>query len=125
MDYMKARGHCASLGGILASIHSKEENMFITNMALANKNSTKLIFVGLSATPSLYREFFNVKDSFMFEDRSPFDYNFWSTNQPDLNKDHNRACVVLNTRKSGEWENVECATELNSICQQDVMKNVT
>ena len=91
MNWEDAEKHCQGEGGHLASVHSAEENNFLTGM-------TKQMH-WLGAT--------NLADVavWVWSDGTAWDFTDWKANQPD-NKDREK-CLMRNW--SGiQWNNGKC-----------------
>ena len=62
------RRECISLGGTLASLHSKEENDFVFNLIEPNSESDGLTWLGANCTNSVCK----------WDDLSSWNYEYWN-----------------------------------------------
>ncbi|KAI4900981.1 hypothetical protein NFI96_011888 [Prochilodus magdalenae] len=97
--------NCVSMGGHLASVHSSEEYGFMQALVLHVTNSNSPTWLG--GTDSAQ------EGVWVWTDGSTFDYNNWSTGQPDyLNVSEN--CIQMNFPEN--WNNIHCGSLFPSVC---------
>ncbi|XP_028282934.1 macrophage mannose receptor 1b isoform X2 [Parambassis ranga] len=100
----EARHYCQQRHGDLASINSKDENVFLWKQISRNYGS---YYIGLSV---------ELDGSFWWMDGTPVSFQRWDENQPDSNAfDEN--CVHMNYHM-GFWHTTNCGRELQSICKR-------
>ncbi|XP_027624796.1 low affinity immunoglobulin epsilon Fc receptor isoform X2 [Tupaia chinensis] len=101
--WIQARYACEDLGGRLVSIHSREEQDFLTTRA--NKKGS---WIGL-------RDVF-VEGEFLWMDGSPVGYSNWYPGEPN-NHDRGEDCVLM--KESGEWNDAFCRDYLDTwVCDR-------
>ncbi|XP_034558608.1 macrophage mannose receptor 1-like isoform X2 [Notolabrus celidotus] len=99
-----ARHHCKQMNGDLASITSKEENIFIWKQI---SRSYGYYYIGLSV---------DLDGSFWWMDGASVGLQKWDENQPNTNAfDEN--CVAM-TYYMGFWQTCNCGQEHYSICKR-------
>jgi len=100
-DIEVCRAECSSHGGTLASIHSQEENIFLSNLLRPHGQFGALTFIGAT----------KVKGNstvFEWDDGTAWDFENWEPGRPDgLN-----SCVAFGSNIYGalpeEWHDVYC-----------------
>ncbi|KAK5860194.1 hypothetical protein PBY51_021689 [Eleginops maclovinus] len=104
MSMEDARLYCQKRHGDLASINSKEENVFIWKQISRGYGN---YYIGLSV---------DLDGSFWWMDNSQVGFQTWNENQPNTNAfDEN--CVTL-TYYMGYWRTINCGQEHQSICKR-------
>ncbi|XP_023560907.1 low affinity immunoglobulin epsilon Fc receptor isoform X2 [Octodon degus] len=102
-QWLQARYSCEDLGGRLVSIHSQEQQDFLTK--LAKKEGT---WIGLRDL--------DIEGQFLWMDGSSVDYSNWQPGEPN-NADPGEDCVML--LRSGKWNDAFCRDELDAwVCEQ-------
>ncbi|CAG2104237.1 unnamed protein product [Medioppia subpectinata] len=95
----------------LVSIHSKEEQTFLTKYAFFTNKAQNHVWIGARRT-------FN--ETFVWEDNSAFNYTNWAKTQPN-NLDGKHFCTSLlqspNLSDLGFWYDDPCADKYHFICQ--------
>uniref|UniRef100_I3MWG4 Fc epsilon receptor II n=1 Tax=Ictidomys tridecemlineatus TaxID=43179 RepID=I3MWG4_ICTTR len=101
--WVQARFTCDDLEGRLVSIHSQEEQDFLTKRA--NKRGS---WIGLRDL--------DLEGEFIWMDGSPLDYSNWNLGEPN-NGDQGEDCVMM--LGSGKWNDASCRGELDAwVCEQ-------
>ncbi|XP_012921231.1 low affinity immunoglobulin epsilon Fc receptor [Heterocephalus glaber] len=101
-QWVQARFTCNDLEGRLVSIHSQEEQDFLTKHA--NKEGS---WIGLRDL--------DIEGEFTWMDGSPLDYSNWQSGEP--NNAQGEDCVVM--QGSGQWNDAFCRTWLDAwVCEQ-------
>merc|ERR1711971_1290307 len=96
-------GHCSQEGGQLTSIHSREENDFVTSLLgrPRGKYSSKYAWIGADNVGS------GSRGPFKWQDGTPWDFSMWRSNEPDGGDN----CVGLGWEKNTPhlWWDGYCA----------------
>uniref|UniRef100_A0A7I4YJ52 C-type lectin domain-containing protein n=1 Tax=Haemonchus contortus TaxID=6289 RepID=A0A7I4YJ52_HAECO len=116
---------CQSTGGHLASIHSDEENVFVsslTHMGIEYRNEKQLTWIGLRKPNS------PENSTWAWTDGSTLDYLMWAPGKPqDITGLQNCAQMYTdslsrNPASDGDfrrWNDVQCATTMRAyVCKQ-------
>ncbi|XP_065392223.1 low affinity immunoglobulin epsilon Fc receptor isoform X3 [Macaca fascicularis] len=102
-QWLHARYACEDMEGQLVSIHSPEEQDFLTKHA-----SHTISWIGLRNL--------NLKGEFIWVDGSPVDYSNWAPGEP-ASQSHGKDCVMM--RGSSHWNNAFCDRKLGSwVCDR-------
>ncbi|KAL6738974.1 hypothetical protein Aduo_012467 [Ancylostoma duodenale] len=124
-NFDNAENICKSNGGHLTSIHSKEENVFVSTMAMSGNtytDSNELTWVGLKQV-----NYPSSKD-WTWTDGTPVDFLAWAPTQPDDSKGQEH-CVELYCDHTGKdpakdenyqrWNDMPCSTNMRSfVCKK-------
>ncbi|PIO75720.1 lectin C-type domain protein [Teladorsagia circumcincta] len=133
--FMAAEDLCVTLGGHLASIHSKEENDLIyrlTTTGRAATNYSDFAWIGLRRKVLLWNKIGDLPKSltegsseWIWTDDTPVDYTDWAPGQPSNNGDE--ACTQMYNAENGipdkhfvhrAWNDIACETKMKSfICK--------
>ncbi len=100
-----ARQQCEAFGGILASIHSAEENDFVTTAAFARKQTRWYLGAWDYPDEGVWR----------WEDETPFDYENWNAGEPD-DRSNAEDCLVFGQRGAA-WSDVYCGVYAPYVCR--------
>ncbi|XP_070128112.1 low affinity immunoglobulin epsilon Fc receptor isoform X3 [Equus caballus] len=101
--WIQARFACSKLHGRLVSIHSQEEQDFLTRHA--NKKGS---WIGLRDL--------NIEGEFVWMDQNPLDYSNWQPGEPN-NGGQGEDCVMM--RASGHWNDAFCGSYLDGwVCDR-------
>jgi hypothetical protein len=95
----------------LVSIHSDEEQSFLTNLAFTINKANNYVWIGARRISN---------NTFVWEDKSPFNYTNWAKTQPNnLGGKHYCASLLKSTNlvELGNWYDDSCADKYNFICQ--------
>ncbi|KAI1714300.1 lectin c-type domain-containing protein [Ditylenchus destructor] len=98
--FAEAETVCHTWGGELVSIHSLQENKWISEFARGSLGREMEFFIGLKLVNKTTR---------LWTDNSPLDFEIWHTGEP--NGGENEACVELRAHDSelnGFWNDVSC-----------------
>ncbi|XP_013364613.1 PREDICTED: low affinity immunoglobulin epsilon Fc receptor isoform X2 [Chinchilla lanigera] len=102
-QWIQARFSCEDLEGRLVSIHSQEEQDFLTKHA--NKEDS---WIGLRDL--------DIEGEFIWTDGRPVDYSNWQPGEPN-NADQGEHCVMM--LGSGGWNDAFCRSQLDAwVCEQ-------
>ncbi|XP_077652717.1 low affinity immunoglobulin epsilon Fc receptor [Urocitellus parryii] len=101
--WVQAKFTCDDLEGRLVSIHSQEEQDFLTKHA-----SKRGSWIGLRDL--------DLEGEFIWMDGSPLGYSNWNLGEPN-NGDQGEDCVMM--LGSGKWNDASCRGELDAwVCEQ-------
>ncbi|XP_042909448.2 macrophage mannose receptor 1 [Parasteatoda tepidariorum] len=112
----EAKIECEKEGASLASIHSADEQSFITDIML---DTGTTMWIGL--------ENIDKGTVFKWSDDSPLDYSEWNANEPMMtdedrgySRDNSRLCVHLDYESfsMGKWSDIPCHRRLAYVCQK-------
>jgi hypothetical protein len=95
----------------LVSIHSDEEQLFLTNLAFTINKANNHVWIGARRKSN---------NTFVWQDMSPFNYTNWAKTQPN-NLEGKHYCASLlqsnNLAELGKWYDDPCGDKYNFICQ--------
>ncbi|KAI5931344.1 Low affinity immunoglobulin epsilon Fc receptor [Manis javanica] len=101
--WIQARFACENLQGRLVSIHSQEEQAFLTKHA-----SRKGSWIGLRDL--------DIEGEFIWLDQKPLDYTNWRPGEPN-NQALGEDCVMM--QSSGQWNDAFCGSRLDAwVCDR-------
>uniref|UniRef100_A0A8D2E091 Fc epsilon receptor II n=1 Tax=Sciurus vulgaris TaxID=55149 RepID=A0A8D2E091_SCIVU len=101
--WVQARFTCSDLEGRLVSVHSQEEQDFLTKHA--DKRGS---WIGLRDL--------DLEGEFIWMDGSPVGYSNWNPREPN-NQDQGEDCVMM--RGSGKWNDASCRSQLDAwVCER-------
>ncbi|KAM9750926.1 galactose-specific lectin nattectin-like [Menidia menidia] len=104
--WIDAENHCLSIGGNLASIHSAEENNFLSDLILRVTGGRHVTWIGGSDAVG--------EKHWLWSDGSPAEYFTWSDKEPN-NKGGNEHCIEMNYA-GPFWNDQECEDSRQFIC---------
>ncbi|KAI3374792.1 hypothetical protein L3Q82_021350, partial [Scortum barcoo] len=102
--WYEARDYCRAVGGDLLSIHSEAEILLLTQRY-------DTVWIGLSAP--------DTATGYVWSDGSPVQFQHWEDGEPN-NVNNVESCVeisLLQTRRSGSWNDAHCETYRGWLCQ--------
>ena len=106
---------CLSIDQIssLITIHSKEEQEFINNLAENYSNNYDSVWIGMKYTDKVYK----------WMDGSDTNYTNWAN---DAVKDGNNPCVQMSLSKAtfGKWRDESCKRSSLIVCQKGQVVNM-
>ncbi|XP_070537336.1 C-type mannose receptor 2-like [Ptychodera flava] len=104
-DWHAARDKCRNAGGDLATIHSQEQQAYMTSQL---RNVESAMWIGFSDN--------NWEGQFRWTDGSPVNFVNWATGEPNGGTDEN--CVEMHFRGyGGYWNDMSCDSTAGYICQ--------
>ncbi|XP_038165332.1 galactose-specific lectin nattectin-like isoform X1 [Cyprinodon tularosa] len=104
-----AEKFCISIGGNLASIHSLDENNFISEMVERQTGSSRDTWIGGYDAVS--------ENTWLWSDGSAFEFTHWYTNQPD--NSGSQHCLEINYGGS-HWNDIQCSMGMPFVCARDI-----
>ncbi|KAM3596019.1 uncharacterized protein V6R79_007050 [Siganus canaliculatus] len=107
LTWADAERNCVSQGGNLVSIHSLEEQNFVTNLIKNFDSTQSWTWIGLS---DLHRE-----SRWMWSDGCAVNFQFWSPGQPD-NAHKKEHCGHGNFGSLLKWNDHQCSRTFPSVC---------
>ena len=111
-DWATAESSCVAEGSSLASVHSKEENDFLTGM-LATEVEVKVWLGGNDK---------EVEADWIWSDKSTWSFENWKANEPN-NYDGKQHCnhICIGGSFSGEWNDAYCSNLYAFICKKQIV----
>ncbi|XP_069098306.1 lectin-like [Pleurodeles waltl] len=109
-SWTDAEFYCQKLypGAHLASIHSEDENDFLTEITFKNNSNYPVVWVGGS---DCYKD-----RSFVWTDGSQWDYQKWRQWEPS-NTGGREPCIDFNFVTPGLWNDEHCDQKFPFICK--------
>uniref|UniRef100_A0A3Q2U6V3 Galactose-specific lectin nattectin-like n=1 Tax=Fundulus heteroclitus TaxID=8078 RepID=A0A3Q2U6V3_FUNHE len=105
-----AEKFCIAIGGNLASIHSSDENTFISEMIKRETGSTRDTWIGGYDAVT--------EKTWLWSDGSSFQFVNWYNNQPD-NYRGTQHCLEINY--GGDyWNDMPCTSSMPFVCAKNV-----
>ncbi|XP_062382778.1 C-type mannose receptor 2-like [Sardina pilchardus] len=96
--------NCMAMGGHLASVHSRDELLFIKNLIQRVSSNVQRTWIGGTDAAQ--------EGVWFWSDGSRFDYTHWKTGEPN-NRGGAENCIHLN----GEyWNDISCEYSYSSVC---------
>ncbi|KAL9974664.1 hypothetical protein ACROYT_G011727 [Oculina patagonica] len=103
MSWSAAKSQCESLGSILATIHSGEENNFVYTLI------TKNAWIGGNDIDS--------EGAWVWEDGESWGgFTSWNSGEP--NNDYNEDCLVMIYSLAGNWNDLDCGAARAFVCKK-------
>lgn len=107
LPWHRAEAHCRELGGHLATIHDRAEDIFV--FLEANKYSHERYWIGLNDIRQ--------EGTFEWASGSGSRYTHWEPGEPN-DADGNEDCVEINRyHPSDTWNDEPCAQMLRFVCE--------
>uniref|UniRef100_A0A8D1PIW3 Fc epsilon receptor II n=3 Tax=Sus scrofa TaxID=9823 RepID=A0A8D1PIW3_PIG len=100
--WIQAKYACSSLQGRLVSIHSQEEQDFLTKHAHIRGS-----WIGLRDL--------DIEGEFIWMDEKPLDYSNWQPGEPN-DAGQGEHCVMM--QASGQWNDAFCGSYLDWVCER-------
>ncbi|XP_038154344.1 galactose-specific lectin nattectin-like [Cyprinodon tularosa] len=109
--WVDAEKFCISIGGNLASIHSSDENTFLSTMVERVTGRTHFTWVG---------GYDAVNDStWLWSDGSEFNYENWYPDEPNNHRGNPEHCLEINL--GGEqWNDMPCSSSRPFVCSRNL-----
>lgn len=107
MTWVDAELRCVAEGGNLVSIHSQEENDFVTALIQNFDPLQGYTWIGLYDAQK--------EGAWMWSDRSAFSFEAWEAGEPN-NNNGSEDCVQTNFKKPSEWNDSICSLKFPSVC---------
>ncbi|KAK7898683.1 hypothetical protein WMY93_019536 [Mugilogobius chulae] len=107
MTWADAEQHCVSQGANLVSIHSPEENKFVSTLIQNYDHTQQQTWIGLT---ELHKETF-----WVWSDGCPVAFTMWNEGQPD-NTHGDEHCGEMNWGGHQQWNDRPCKVESPSVC---------
>ncbi|KAK6180703.1 hypothetical protein SNE40_008704 [Patella caerulea] len=105
LNFFDAEAFCNANAAHLASIHSAEENGFLTSVM--NKHSTVMFYIGLNDLDLA---------GYQWPDGTPVNYVDWSPNEPNDAFGGERCTQIQSNR--GTWTDVTCGLTNGYVCKK-------
>uniref|UniRef100_A0A3P9N544 Galactose-specific lectin nattectin-like n=1 Tax=Poecilia reticulata TaxID=8081 RepID=A0A3P9N544_POERE len=110
-DWASAERTCNDFGANLASIHDNNEHDFLKKLVKTETGSFQRTWVGGHDAEK--------EGVWLWSDGSKFDYNKWSSGQPD-NTGSNEHCLAINYEDPTYlWNDAPCTFKYVSICAKN------
>ena len=107
MNWLQAKEFCRKSASSLTSVHSMEENQFISALARA-KGAEKNFWIGLSDIEK--------EGNWQWEDGSNWSFSNWIPKQPN-NAKGNQDCVAISS-SSEQWADDPCEMQRFVVCKK-------
>ncbi|XP_033624617.1 macrophage mannose receptor 1-like [Asterias rubens] len=106
MTYYDAEQTCEDMGSRLTSIHSYEEQAFLTGEVTA---------VGTHLWLGLHD--IKIENKFAWVDQTPMDFENWKPGQPDNWQNEDCAHLLFISTEAGQWNDLPCSSKAGYICK--------
>ncbi|XP_022074993.1 lactose-binding lectin l-2-like [Acanthochromis polyacanthus] len=107
MTWADAELHCVSEGANLVSIHSTDEQNFVTSLIKNFDPAQNLTWIGLS---DIHKE-----GAWMWSDGSKVNFVFWNAGEPS-NGEGREHCGHTNFDTGFKWNDVTCSRTFPFVC---------
>ena len=112
MTWHEAEIHCKKEGGHLASIHSEEENDFVSEYATNSTSAAAWFWIGANDLMD--------KGQIVWSDHSVFNYSTWQIGEPNKGAWEIEDCVQISyTKFKGHWKDTKCLSTSYFVCKID------
>ncbi|XP_028420668.1 neurocan core protein [Perca flavescens] len=110
--WTEAKDYCLIEGANLASVHSKEENIFIQILTRGDTNEFPLTWIGGIDC---------IKSGFwMWSDGTMFNYENWSKDYNLRDKERAMNCLEMNYGYRKKWTAASCNDTLPFVCAKEI-----
>uniref|UniRef100_A0A8C4T381 Lactose-binding lectin l-2-like n=1 Tax=Erpetoichthys calabaricus TaxID=27687 RepID=A0A8C4T381_ERPCA len=109
-SWAEAEIHCLSLGGHMASVHSSDDNQFVTSLIKGQASSDRPTWLGATKCEET--------PAWLWTDGSEWHFSNWYSREPN-NRHGVEKCLQVNFRVPGSWNDINCASRLPFVCVKD------
>ncbi|XP_039599137.1 lectin-like [Polypterus senegalus] len=108
--WIDAELYCVSLGGNLASVHSRADNQFISSLIRSRDATGPTSWLGGSNCVQT--------SSWLWTDGSKWDFASWNPGEPN-NVGGIEHCLHTNYKAQGGWNDIICANQYLFVCMKN------
>ena len=109
LPWHQARAHCQSLGGELASFHSRAELELVANMRRDRGIKADRFWIGLNDVDE--------EGNFKWSDATAVNFSLWNPGEPNNHFNEDCAGYVFPPDGTWWWNDYTCAKPLAMICK--------
>ncbi len=111
LTYEEAEKSCslAENGSYLITIHSKEEQDFVSNFLFGTNGLVENIWLGLK----------NKNNNFKWVDGSTLEFANWANESPSKEPNHDCVQMVADSHPKGKWVDEPCIKKNIAVCQKN------
>jgi hypothetical protein len=102
-------------GSQLLTLHSKEEQDFISEFLFKTKKIAENVWLGLKKD----------NNNFKWSDGSNLDFANWLTGNPSNKSDHNCVQMLPESSPIGKWSDITCNKKNIAVCQKNAILSLT
>uniref|UniRef100_A0A914CA21 C-type lectin domain-containing protein n=1 Tax=Acrobeloides nanus TaxID=290746 RepID=A0A914CA21_9BILA len=106
-NLVAAQDYCQKIGGFLVSIHSEEENKFITDFIRSKFSAGRYAYIGLVRANS----------SWIWEDGTVLTYQNWNPTEPNNVGGFENSVELVATEEHGGWNDIPNDRAKTAVCQ--------
>ncbi|KAI1897999.1 hypothetical protein AGOR_G00089080 [Albula goreensis] len=111
MTWIEGEKYCLSIGGNLASVHSKEEYLFLQHIIQRGHGGYPIVWIGGSNCVEV--------KTWLWSDGSNFDYYNWNSGEPNNSGGHEN-CLQMNAGGEKAWNDLGCSSSMYIICSREM-----
>jgi hypothetical protein len=117
MSFNEAEKAClqTDYGSYLLTMHSKEEQQFISEFLFKTNKIVENVWLGLKKN----------NNNFNWSDGSNLDFTNWLTGNPSNKSDHNCVQMLSESSHIGKWSDITCNKMNVAICQKNPTLSLT
>uniref|UniRef100_A0A914EP26 C-type lectin domain-containing protein n=1 Tax=Acrobeloides nanus TaxID=290746 RepID=A0A914EP26_9BILA len=108
-NFVAAHDYCQKIGGFLVSIHSEEENKFITDFIRSKFSTGSDAYIGLVRVEA--------NSSWIWEDGQSFTYENWNPTEPNNAGGIENSVEIVATGEHGGWNDIPNHFVKTVVCQ--------